>query len=257
MAAQLNPRSFVKNTLTALGLVLTLAACAHVEKEDPRDPLESVNREIFAFNQLADEYAIEPLARGYRYITPQFARTAVNNAFYNLREPATFANSLLQAKPQAALNSFSRFFLNSTIGIGGLIDVAEDSAGLKKQSEDFGQTLASWGWTDSTFIVVPFLGPGTIRDALGQIPDYYAHPVPYFINAWETTAFSAGEALTQREALLEVTDDVKANSLDPYATYRSLYLQKRDSDIHDRSSNDTAADDAKSAGDADAPIVEK
>lgn len=247
MAAQLLSTSFVKNSLTALGLVLALAACAHVEKEDPRDPLESFNREVFAFNQLADEYAIEPLARGYRYITPQPFRNGINNALYNLREPATFANSLLQAEPQKALNSFSRFFLNSTIGIGGLIDVAQDSAGLKKHSEDFGQTLATWGWTDSTFIVVPFLGPGTIRDALGQIPDYYAHPVPYFLNAWETAGFSAGEALTQREALLEVTDDVKANSLDPYATYRSLYLQKRDSDIHNRTSNDTAAIDSDAA----------
>lgn len=233
-------------TLVAATLALTLAsACAPANDPHPSDPLEGWNRGVFAFNNAIDTVIIEPVAEGYRFVTPKPVRTGVANFFGNLKEPMTFANSLLQGNVDGAFTAFWRFAINSTIGIGGLIDVADSSTDLKKHREDFGQTMASWGWTDSTYFVLPILGPSTLRDAIGLVPDYYSHPATYYLESNDQIWFRAAEGLSAREGVLDITQDIDETSLDKYATYRSLYLQKRKAEVDNRK------DDA--AGGTDVP----
>lgn len=229
----------------AVTLVTVLAACSPAKNPEAADPLESWNRGVFAFNEGVDDFLLEPVARGYRYITPKPVRTGVSNFFGNLREPATFANSLLQGNVDGALTSFWRFAINSTIGLGGIIDVADSSTDLKKHKEDLGQTFGAWGWTDSTYFVLPILGPTTTRDMLGMVGDYYAHPTTYYLETDDQIIYRVAEGISQREALLELTDDVAETSLDPYATYRSLYLQRRDALISNRAATDADVTDAQ------------
>lgn len=223
--------------IAALALTV-LASCSPASNPEPNDPLESWNRGVFAFNEGVDDFLLEPAARGYRYITPKPVRTGVSNFFGNLREPITFANSLLQGDVDGAFTSFWRFAINSTVGLGGLIDVADNSTDLKKHKEDLGQTFGSWGWTDSTYLVLPLMGPTTTRDALGMVGDYFAHPTTYYLETDDQIIYRAVEGLSTREELLELTDDVDANAIDPYATYRSLYLQRRAALISNRAATD-------------------
>lgn len=220
--------------LAATFLATIVGACTPVKEQHPQDPLESFNRGMFAFNEFVDGIVLEPAARGYRYVTPQVVRTSVSNFFGNLSEPVTLANAILQGESQVAFRSFWRFVLNSTVGVGGLIDVADSSTELKKHTEDMGQTFASWGWGDSTYIVLPILGPSTTRDTLGRAGDVFLHPTTYYLETDDAIVYNMAEGLALRESLLDVTDDVKETSLDPYATYRSLYLQKRDAEIGNR-----------------------
>lgn len=230
-------------TLVASATLLILAsACAPAESPEKSDPLESFNRGVFAFNNAVDTVLIEPAAKGYRYITPQPVRTGVYNFFSNLREPMTFANALLQGNVQGAFTAFWRFAINSTVGLGGLIDVADSSTDLKKNREDFGQTLGAWGWDESTYIVLPILGPSTLRDTIGLIPDYYSHPSTYYLETDDRIIFHAAEGLSARENALDITQDIDENSLDKYATYRSLYLQKRAAEIKNVKGAGGAAD---------------
>lgn len=228
----------LRSSLIAAVMLSTLAACSPAKNPEVNDPLESWNRGVFAFNQGVDDFLLEPVARGYRYITPQPVRTGVSNFFSNVSEPVTFANALLQGDVDAAFTSFWRFAINSTVGLGGLIDVADNSTDLKKRKEDMGQTFGAWGWTDSTYIVLPILGPSTTRDALGLIGDYFAHPTTYYLETDDQIVYGVSEAISTREGLLNVTDDIKENSLDPYATYRSLYLQRRDALITNKAATD-------------------
>ena len=228
-------------TLAALAALTLASACAPAPDAEPGDPLESWNRGVFAFNDALDSAIIEPAAQAYRFITPQPIRTGVSNIFGNLREPITFANALLQGNVNGAFTSFWRFVLNSTVGLGGFLDVADSATDLKKHKEDLGQTLAVWGWTDSTYIMLPILGPSTTRDMFGLVGDHFAHPMTYVLDEdLEHIGYHAGEGLAARESLLDVTKDVDETSLDAYATYRSLYLQKRASLIENRKESDAA-----------------
>lgn len=198
------------------------------------DPLEPVNRAIFKFNSIIDKYALRPVAIGYRYVVPAWGRQRVTNFFYNLSEPVTAINSTLQADPENAFTSTWRFLFNSTIGVGGLFDAADD-LGLKRRPEDFGQTLGKWGYADPPYIVIPFLGPSSVRDGFGMVVDYYSNP---FYNGMviddETTkiAMTAVNVVDKRTNALPLTDDVEKNALDPYVTYRSYYLQNRTNKIN-------------------------
>ncbi len=225
-------------SLLAAAALCALTACSPAKNPEPNDPIESWNRGVFAFNEAADEFVLEPVARGYRYITPQVARTSVSNFFSNVSEPITFANSLLQGNVEGALGSFWRFAINSTVGLGGLLDVADSSMGLEKKKEDLGQTFGAWGWSDSTYLVLPIMGPTTTRDVLGMVGDYWAHPTTYYLETDDQIYYRVAEGISKREELLELTDDVKETSLDPYATYRSLYMQRRDALITNRAATD-------------------
>ncbi len=228
----------LRSSLLALVTLSALAACSPVKNPEPNDPLESWNRGVFAFNEVVDDFVLEPVAQGYRYITPKPVRTGVSNFFGNLREPITFANSLLQGNVDGAFTAFWRFAINSTIGLAGIIDVADSSTDLKKHKEDLGQTFGAWGWTESTYIVWPLIGPSTARDTLGMVGDYWGHPTTYYLETDDQIVYRVLEGISQREELLDLTDDVDQTSLDPYATYRSLYLQRRAALISNRAATD-------------------
>ena len=151
-------------TTTSLAL-LVLAGCTTIppENRSENDPWESMNRTIFDANMVIDRVTTKPLARGYEYITPGPVRTGVGNFFRNLTTPRSSVNNFLQGKPRQGFSEFGRFLLNSTVGIGGLLDVATH-AGMDEYREDFGQTAAVWGMPDGPYVMLPFLGPKTLRD---------------------------------------------------------------------------------------------
>lgn len=228
----------LRTLLLAAVTLTSLAACSPAKNPEANDPLESWNRGVFAFNEAVDDVILDPVARGYRYVAPQPVRTGVSNFFGNLREPITFANSLLQGNVDGAFTAFWRFAINSTIGLGGLIDVADNSTDLKKHKEDLGQTFGVWGWKESTYIVFPILGPTTTRDLLGMVGDYWAHPTTYYLETDDQIVYRVAEGISQREELLDLTDDVDETSLDKYATYRSLYQQRRAALISNKAATD-------------------
>lgn len=193
------------------------------------DPLEPVNRGMFAFNEAIDNAILEPIARGYKKVVPEWGRERIGNFLGNLSEPVTFANSLLQGDIDNALTSFWRFFVNTTIGVGGLSDQAE-AVGLPSRKEDFGQTVGSYGAEGGPYIVLPLLGSTNIRDTVGLAVDSVINPFNYVAGA-----AVAGRAVTEgvhdRSEVLELTDEIDRTAFDPYSTYRSAYTQRRNSQI--------------------------
>lgn len=190
------------------------------------DPFEGVNRAIYQFNDVLDNAVLEPVARGYRVVVPELGRTSIGNFFQNLLEPINMLNSLLQAKPEKVATSFWRFIINTSWGIGGLFDVSKE-AGLHDVDEDFGQTLGYYGIDQGPYVILPLLGPSTFRDGIGQVGDAFSDPFNYWFTRYGITARAVGNAIDTREGLLELTDEIQRTALDPYATTRSLYLQRR------------------------------
>ncbi|MCL4715690.1 MAG: VacJ family lipoprotein [Hyphomonadaceae bacterium] len=189
------------------------------------DPWEPLNRDLFAVHESIDNAVIEPFARGYRAATPGPVRQGVRNFLRNLRGPVIFANDLLQAEFARAGVTAARFGLNTTIGIAGVFDPAA-SAGLEYHHEDFGQTLAVWGVPAGPYLFVPIFGPSNVRDTAGRLVDLALDPLNYANGEDADAARIARGALTGlsvREHLLETVDDVRANSVDPYASFRTSY----------------------------------
>ena len=221
-------------TLSALLLgALIMTGCATKPDEDP---LEGYNRAVFGFNTVADKYVIRPVAKGYRYITPDPLRERIGNFSDNLREPLNMINSFLQGDFEQGMVSFWRFTINSTIGLAGLNDVAT-TAGLKERREDFGQTLAVWGVGSGPYFVLPILGPSTIRDTTGTVAGWYMDPFTYFLETDDRIWMAVGQGVVERERLIDPFDDIYENSLDPYVTFRSIYQQHRAAQIENRHSD--------------------
>lgn len=230
-------RSLLHSLAASLLLAATLTACASTPEEDP---LERMNRGVQSFNTALDKGVIRPVARGYRYITPEPVRARIGNFSDNLREPINMLNALLQGDMEQGLTSFWRFAINSTVGFAGLNDVAAE-AGLKERREDFGQTLASYGVGGGPYIVLPILGPSNGRDTIGLVVDWFTNPFNYIIDdEWGQFGLAAGQALVERERLLDPIDDVYETSLDPYVTFRSVYYQYRDAQIKNRNGQGNA-----------------
>jgi phospholipid-binding lipoprotein MlaA len=208
------------------------------------DPIEPVNRAIFAFNNTLDRYALEPIARGYRAVTPQAVRRSVRNFLANLRSPIVFANDLLQGERDRAGTTLARFMINTTLGIGGLFDAAE-VFGHSRHSEDLGQTLGVWGVGPGPFLMLPLLGPSSVRDATGLVGDTLADPLNQCcIGFEERVARTASDVVSNREASIELIDDLRRNSIDVYATLRSAYAQRRATEIRNgRGAPPSAADE--------------
>lgn len=201
------------------------------EAEINHDPLEPVNRGIFRFNDVLDDAVIKPVARGYRDIVPEQGREMISNATSNLSSPVTFANNALQGDIGGALATFWRFVINSTVGIGGVFDVAKQVGLEAKGREDFGQTLGTYGAENGgSYIVLPILGPSNARDAVGLVVDTLTNPFNY-LGMWPVTGWHTVDAINKREELLDVTDEIDRTSLDPYATTRSAYIQHRNGEI--------------------------
>lgn len=208
-------------------------ATPEVSSEDQGDPWEGFNRNLFAVHEGVDEAVIEPVARGYRAVTPGVFRQGVRNVLRNLRGPVIFANDVLQGEFSRAGTTAGRFVINSTVGVVGVFDPATPM-GLERHDEDFGQTLAVWGVDSGPYIFVPLLGPTTVRDTFGKIVDVAFDPLTWaefdeVDNVRLTRTVMSG--LSAREQVLETVDDIRRDSLDPYVTIRTSYGLLRESAI--------------------------
>ena len=220
-------------------LLLTVAACSSPPEgsEDAaarQDPLETMNRGIYAFNDVFDRFLLAPVARCYRSAVPEYGRQRVTNVLANLKQPVIFLNSVLQADPENAFSSFWSFMLNTTLGIGGLFDFADVNTDLKVRDEDFGQTLGVWGVGPGPYIVLPILGPSSLRDTVGLAGDWFSDPFNYLDDEIVITR-TVIRAIDARANTLDLTDEINEKSFDPYATFRSGYLQKREAQVQNTS----------------------
>lgn len=206
------------------------------------DRIESVNRFVFKFNDKADQYVLKPVAKAYRYVTPEVLDTGITNIFKNLDDVETFVNSLFQLKFHNAIVTLNRIIYNTTFGLGGFFDVAT-SFGLNNQEEDFGQTLGYWGYEESTYLVIPFLGPSTIRDFSGRFVDASFDPLIYSDDIHRDKRLLAnGLKLTDLRSDLLAAENLQLSE-DRYAFFRNAYLQNRDYLIKDGVIDDPFAND--------------
>lgn len=204
---------------------------ALVGPEETRDPIESFNRAIFAFNETVDFLLLRPVAWTYNKITPNPVIFAMRRFFDNLGSPVIFANDLLQLTFDDAAVTLGRFGINSTIGLLGFFDVADDF-GLERHTADFGQTLHSYGTGPGPYIVLPLLGPSTARDGVGTVVDIFLDPLTYLLGSPESYIVTGSEVVVAREALLEPLDELKRTSVDYYISLRSAYYQRRAVDLN-------------------------
>lgn len=225
-------------------LLLLVTGCA---TQANKDPLESINRGVYKFNDVADKAVIKPVAKAYKKITPSPIRKGVSNFFNNLTSITTVLNDILQLKFANAFTDAGRFVINTTFGIAGFIDVA----GMDKipdHQEDFGQTLGYWGVGNGAYLVLPLLGPSTVRDTTGFVVDKTtSDPITYVHNIGEIRLHNqlrAAQLLDRRTQLLEAGDLVDDAALDPYAFVRDSYLQKRASDVNDGLTANNHIDDS-------------
>ncbi|TWI61806.1 phospholipid-binding lipoprotein MlaA [Pseudoduganella lurida] len=210
--------------------VATLSGCA--VGPDRRDPMETWNRGVFKFNDTVDTYALKPVATGYKNITPTFVQTGVNNFFGNLRDVWTAGNNLLQGKFKDGASDVGRVALNSTLGLLGVIDIASE-AGLQKHNEDFGQTLGKWGVQSGPYVMLPLLGPSTLRDTVGLPLDFAADPWTYKDPTHVRNIGVGLRIIDQRAALLDASSLLEDAALDRYEFIRDGYLQRRQSQVYD------------------------
>lgn len=233
-------REAIWRPVAAACFCAALAGCAAqsgdraVAAVDPADPLEPVNRTILEANQVFDRILLKPLAQGYVAIVPEDGRDAVRRVLDNMKEPTVFFNNALQGEVERAGVTAGRFVINTTVGLGGILDVAKQW-GLPRQPADFGQTLYAWGVSSGPYLVLPLFGPSNPRDALGMGMDAYADPLSLFsqIDAYSeiTIARFVGDGIDQRARVLDVLDDLEKNSLDFYAQLRSLSQQHRAAEL--------------------------
>jgi len=202
-----------------------------------RDPWEKFNRKIYRFNQGVDRIFFKPLAGRSKGVIPGPVTLGVRNFFSNLNEINIAVNNLLQGKLKHALSDGGRFVVNTTMGLGGLFDVATLMK-LEKHYEDFGQTFGKWGASSGPYLVVPLLGPSSARDAVGLVGDYALDPVLYAPQAEVVVGLFILRAASMRNDLLSVTEIMEQAALDPYAFERDSWLQKREFDIRDGSFED-------------------
>ena len=193
------------------------------------DPLEGINRAIFSFNNVADRIVLEPAAKGYKKL-PSPIQSGVGNFINNLKLPLAALNQLLQGQGKNAAESTGRFLVNSTVGIFGLIDVA-DNLGLEQKEEDFGQTLATWGVGDGFYVVLPLFGPSNLRDTTGMVMTMLTDPINAYVvsegESWLVPMRTAANAVDQRSKIIDEVNALRNNSIDYYAAVRSSYYQNR------------------------------
>lgn len=227
---------FLLAALTVSGCARSTDPATGIKSTEINDPIEPVNRAVFAFNNFLDIILIEPAAKAYNFVLPEVVRDSVQSFMRNLKSPLIVANNLLQGEIGDAGVATARFIINTTAGVGGLVDVAS-SHGLSYENEDFGQTLAVWGLGDGFYLVLPLLGPSSLRDTAGLVADAYADPVRIVAHNsdedWVYYTRNAIEGLDNRARLVSAIADLRHNSLDYYAAVRSAYGQKRAALIRD------------------------
>lgn len=225
---------------TFLTLVAALSACAAnpQKSETPdaevtvpeKDPWEGFNRKVFVFNDTVDRFFLKPVAKGYRFVTPNFMETGVTNFFDNVGEVPNALNNVLQWKWSKAGNSTGRLLINTTVGIGGLIDVARHAGLQKLEAESFGQTLSYWGVSEGPYVILPFLGPATMTDTVAMPADWFMDPLSYAENNEVRYGLKALDIVQTRASLL---DAEKLISGDKYVFIREAYLQRREYLVND------------------------
>lgn len=224
----------IRACLQMLAIVLLTTACAGTQNRhtDPEnDPWEGFNRKVHEFNMTLDKAVARPVAKAYDTITPKPVQRGLSNFFRNLDYPVTFINQLLQGKFREGGISTGRFLVNSTIGVLGFFDVAT-RMGIPDSDEDFGQTLAQWGYEDSRYLVLPFFGPSTFRDGLGQSVYGYVHPVSHVAREDHFYTPLVLDLIQTRASFLN-QDDTLEEAYDAYTLVRDAWLQNREFKIHD------------------------
>ncbi|MFN3700594.1 MAG: VacJ family lipoprotein [Alphaproteobacteria bacterium] len=240
MKTFLNMKKFM--ALFGVMACLFMAGCAtnqepiYVGDIKVDDRFESYNRSVFAFNQAVDSAVIHPVVRGYRTVVPSPIRTGLRNFLRTLRSPINFGNKVLQGDVQGAANVMARLIINVLVGAGGLFDVA-GYEGIEYEQEDFGQTLAVWGVGHGPYLVMPFIGPSSLRDYTGYIVDGFADPLRWYLfNIEEHGIYYTKlglDYLDLRESLIDVLEELEASSIDYYAATRSIYYQRRQALVND------------------------
>jgi phospholipid-binding lipoprotein MlaA len=216
--------------LLAVLLCFCLATPGQAQSEI-RDPLEAINRPIFKFNDALDQYVLEPVARGYRLVTPSFVRTGIRNFLYNLRTPVTLANDMLQGEATRATQTIGRFMFNTILGFGGFVDVGGMLGMPERHFEDFGQTLAVYGVGSGPYLMLPLLGPSNPRDLAGTVVDLVFDPLTFVGPTEVQPSRRAADVVSFREANMEEIEEFRRTSLDLYAATRTLAIQVRQSEI--------------------------
>ena len=220
MALHLN---FSKKFFMTVATALIVAGCSTAPEKQYKDPFEGVNRKMHAANEVIDQFILHPAAKGYRAVTPNFVEERVHNFFMNLLYPTVFINSFLQGKTKEGFEGLNRFVFNSTLGLGGIHDVATDM-GLKPTEEDFGQTFAKWGFGSGPYIVVPVLGGYTLRDGIGDVVASPTNPGYWVEDSDVKLALMIGVTLDRSAQLIAAR---KMISGDRYLFVRDAYLQRR------------------------------
>ena len=236
------PNRFMSGLCALLALAVTGCAAPRTDQgaQEFNDPYEDLNRQIFAFNQGVDRSVLQPAARTYRTVVPPPMQQSVHDFLRNLDAPVTFANDVLQGQIGLAANTLGRFVVNTTIGVGGMFDVAS-RMGIPYHENDLGITLANWGFPEGPYVMVPVLGPSNPRDLIGEVGDGFADPgnivAGNYHKLYATIARSVVQGIDERSRNLESLADIERTSIDYYATIRSLYRQRRAAQIRHEQEN--------------------
>ena len=222
--------------LLALSLVAMMFGCASIPAgvpPSPDDPWESFNRSVFEFNEGLDKYVLKPVVSGYRFVLPEFIREGVYNFFSNYNDIYTALNNLLQGKPDFAFNDLMRVVVNTTMGLGGLIDLATPG-GLEKHKEDFGQTFGVWGIPSGPYVVLPFFGPSSVRDTFGTVADLETdYLFKYIPDVGLRNSLTGLRVVNARNTYYEAGDLLDGAAIDKYSFLRDAYIQRRKYQINE------------------------
>jgi phospholipid-binding lipoprotein MlaA len=216
--------------VTVLVLAYALVGCATTN--NPNDPFEGYNRAMFTFNDKLDKVALKPAASAYQTVVPSFIQTGIGNFFGNLGDVWTAVNNLLQGKGADGMSDIMRVVINSTLGLGGLIDIGSE-AGFQKHKEDFGQTLGKWGVNAGPYIVLPLLGPSTLRDTVALPVDFKGDMWLYVDPVSVRNTGSVIRVIDKRASLLDAGNLIEDAALDPYQFMRDAYMQRRKNQVYD------------------------
>ena len=215
-------------------ITLLFSATIAIAEENPKDPYEGFNRGVYKFNDTIDGAILKPIAMGYNYVTPDVAKKGVNNFYNNITDFITAVNSFLQLNFEQGMTDAGRVIVNTTVGLLGFIDVSSTNVNNYKErnKEDFGTTLARYGWRDSAYLVLPLFGPSTFRDGTGLgVDGLFIDPIGYIDNVRLRNALYVGKIINTRAQLLDATNLMDDASIDPYAFQRDSWLQMREAQI--------------------------
>lgn len=218
--------------LAVFGSALVLAGCASGPGANPADPLEPLNRSVYKFNDALDRAVLKPVATVYQESTPPLVRKGVGNFFSNLEDAWSFVNSVLQLKGEAAAENLTRFWVNTLLGLGGILDVASEMQ-IPRHPEDFGQTLGRWGVGPGPYVVLPILGPSTVRDTVALPVDFRGDAVAQVEDVPTRNTLIGVRAVHQRARLLRAESLMEGAALDRYSFLRDAYLQHRRNAVYD------------------------